>query len=422
MLSALRRWFRPSAKPAPPWRSARPEVVRLEDRVVPTLLGDFSPHINTTIALNQTEVSSATSQAGARVTVWTHQYTATNTDIRGQRHDRYGYKSGPEFRVASAASNESAPDVAIDSQGRVYVAYVLRTSRTLGDIRVARFSASGVFLGSTTVAATTKNEYDPSIAVAPVSGSFVVSYTIDASSNNQDVLAKVFSAAGTLTNSIAVATSLATDETESDVARSQVALGDTPFAVVYSANSRDVMLKRYTSTSALVDVLTGGVGIAQTSLFENQPSISANNQGDFGFAWQTLQNGKWNITARVMLAVGTLSVPVAVTVESGSYQNNFPSVALKNDRDLVVGYQSLSPTGNYLVYATELDFKRLTTSSTPFLARRATYYVANAGYAAGSTRPVMTIDAQGYYTIAYLVYGLSNDPLYGVHSRVGQLA
>ena len=81
----------------------------------------------------------------------------------------------------------------MDASGRFYVAYTREDAldETDDDVLVARFSASGVIQGITYVATSDKPEYDPSIACSRY-GTFVVTYTRDFSSTDQDVEADTY--------------------------------------------------------------------------------------------------------------------------------------------------------------------------------------------------------------------------------------
>ncbi len=411
MFSNLRRWLRKTSKPAVRPSHTRLAFDKLEDRVTPTVYAfpSYSPHINTATALDQFDVATASNQAGARVAVWTHQYSTNDLDIRGQRYNRLGTKIGGEFTIAGTSANETAADVAVDGQGWFYVAYVKQTTSTNKDIFVARYNSSGVYQGFTTVAASAKNEYDPSIAVSPSSGSFVVSYTLDFTSTDQDVQAKVYTFTGGLITSITVAATSASDETKSDVARAQSTGGNTAFAIVYAVNDRDVYLKRYSSASTYLGVNT----IAATTNFETNPSISANIYGTYGVAWQAFVGSDWDIYARHVFSSGSTSG--TALVQGASTQDTDPSIAIKNDADFVVGYQRRFGASLGYAYVTEMNYLGFSTPT-----HRATYllvYTAN-----NFTKPSLAIDSLGYYTIAYQVFGNFADSRYGVFGRLGYLA
>jgi hypothetical protein len=411
MLSALSRWFGKSPKPAVRPRQARLEVMNLEERLTPTVYAypSYAPHINTATALDQFDVATASNQAGTRVAVWTHQYSTTDLDIYAQRYNRLGTKIGAPIVVASASVNEFAADVAVDAQGWFYVAYTKQASSTNKDIYVARYNSSGVYQGFTTVAASTKNEYDPSISVSPQTGSFVVSYTLDFSSTDQDVQAKVYTYTGGLITSISVAATSASDETKSDVARSQYSSGNTPFAIAYAVNDRDVYVKRYSATGAYLGTTT----VANSTNFETNPSIAANIYGTYAVAWQAYVGTDWDIYARHVFNTGLTSG--SAVVQSATSQDTDPSIAIRNDADFVVGYQRRFGTGLGYAYVTEMNYQLYSAAT-----QRATYLLVYT--ATNFTKPSLAIDSLGYYTIAYQVYGNVADSRYGVFGRLGYLA
>lgn len=410
MLSALRRWLRKSPKPAVRSSHTRLEIVKLEDRVTPTLYASFAPHINTVTPLDQFDVATASSQTGIRVAVWTHQASGTNLDIRGQRYNRLGTPIGAEFTVAGSGLNEFAADVAIDAGNRFYVAYVRQTSALNRDVVVARYNSAGVFLGTTTVANTAKNEYDPSIAVSPSSSSFVVSYTVDFSPTNQDVQARIYTFTGTLVGVVPVAT-LSSNEAKSDVARIQSTGGSTGFAVAYAVNDQDVYLKRYNAAGGFLSAHA----IANSANFETNPSVSANAIGYYAVAWQAYV-GSWNIYASVVFpGVFSPVVSAPALVQGAATQNIDPSIGLKNDNDFVVAYRTSIAPRAYNVYVTEMNFANQLAATV-----RATYLVATNGFYRG--KPSLAIESIGYYTIAHDLYNMGGDPQFGIFGRLGYLA
>ncbi len=405
-------WFlRRSSKPAKRPNRTPLEIVRLEDRVTPTLYTGFAPHINTTTPLDQFDVASATSQAGMRVAVWTHQASATNLDIRGQRYTRLGAMIGPEFTVAGSALNETAADVAIDAGNRFYVAYVRQTTSTNRDVVVARYSSTGAFLGTTTVANSVKNEYDPSIAVSPSSSSFIVSYTLDFTPTNQDVQARIYTFSGTLVGVVPVAT-LLSNEAKSDVARVQSTGGSTAFAIVYAVNDQNVYLKRYNAAGGFLSAHA----IANSPSFETNPSVSANAIGNYAVAWQAYVGASWNIYASVVIpSIWGPVVSAPALVQGAATQNIDPSIGLKNDNDFVVAYRTAIAPRAYNVYVTEMNFANQFAATV-----RATYLVATNGFYRG--KPALAIESAGYYTIAHDLYNMGSDPQFGIFGRLGYLA
>lgn len=385
------------------------ELVKLEDRTTPALFGSVV-HLNTITPLNQYDVASASNPAGTRVAVWTHDATAANQDIHAQRYTRLGAKIGPEIKVAGTAVDETQADVAIDSAGRFYVVYVKQSTTTNRDILVARYSAAGAFLGTTAVAVSALNEYDPHISVSPGTGSFAISYTLQSGPTDQDVIAKMYTSAGALVHAIPVANSPLIDEANSDIARVQSPAGDTSFGVVYTINNRDIYGKGYDAAGMFLGVRA----VATTAAIETNPSISANSLGNYAVAWQAYVGGNWNVYALVINGGGGgASAPGLVLVSAANETD--PTVAIKNDNDFVVGYQTKSSSGGYYVYATEMNFLGLLAPT-----RRAVLFIAGPT-ATTITRPSVAIDATGYYTIAYALLNGPGDPGHGVFGRLGLL-
>src|SRR5690348_10188341 len=115
----LRRFFgsRRVQHPRPAPRRALPFLERLEDRLTPAGAGPET-HLNTDTALDQTDAASASTLATTgnvffHVTAWTHQVSATDTDIHARVFDSGGLHPAQDIVVASTTNPESEPAVAV---------------------------------------------------------------------------------------------------------------------------------------------------------------------------------------------------------------------------------------------------------------------------------------------------------------------
>src|SRR5216110_300316 len=111
----FRRFFgsRRVQRPRPAPRRALPFLKQLEDRLTPAGIG-AETHLNTATALDQTEAASAstlttTGNVFLHVTVWTHQVSATDTDIHARLFDSAGVAPAQDIVVANTAKPESEP-------------------------------------------------------------------------------------------------------------------------------------------------------------------------------------------------------------------------------------------------------------------------------------------------------------------------
>src|SRR5262245_43710906 len=127
----------------------------------------------------------------------------------------------------------------MDSRGNFVVAWTIDFTSTDKDVWAARFDSAGRRLGAPiAVGKYYKSEYDPDVAMA-ANGEFVITYTFQFSSSDTAVVAKKYSAAGTLTRTIDVA-STASAEAMASVAANP----DGRFAITYVFHN-DVYLQRY---------------------------------------------------------------------------------------------------------------------------------------------------------------------------------
>lgn len=313
-------------------RSARPNrrkltrqlrLEPLQKRELFAVLGGESL-VNSTTALDQSDAATAAAPDGRSVVVWTHQYSSSDTDIYAQRFDRSGNKVGGEIRVASSTRRENQPDVSMDSYGDFVVTWRDQITASNSDIKAQRFTAAGAPRGSViTVVATDKNEYAPSIASA-ASGDFVIAWTRDWSSSDQDVLARMFRDNGTaIAAPFAVADSGTFDEVYPDVARST----DGRFAISYQtdAGNGDVIVKRYSSTGRTVGTHSIATGSAQ----QWNPRIAMDNSGNTMVVWQEKVGNDFDIKARRIANNGGLGS--TMNVRNSFDHEIMPDVAMKRD-------------------------------------------------------------------------------------------
>jgi len=306
--------------------------------------------VNSTTALDQSDAATAAAPDGRSVVVWTHQYSSSDTDIYAQRFDRSGNKVGGEIRVATSSRRESQPDVSMDSVGDFVVTWRDHVTSSNSDIKAQRFSSAGALRGSViTVASSNKNEYSPSIASA-ANGDFVIAWTRDWTSSDQDVQARMFRDNGTaIAAAFTVAGSGTFDEFYPDVARSP----DGRFAISYQtdAGNGDVIVKRYSSTGTTV----GTHSIATGSAEQWNPRVSMDNSGNTMVVWQEKVGNDFDIKARRVASNGSLNNVINVR---GSFdQETMPDVAMKRDGSAFV-------VTHYNVNQRTTNATELTTSGT----------------------------------------------------------
>ena len=314
----------------------------LEDRLLLTL-SNFETHVNTNTANNQFESVTASNNSGESVVVWTTKFnsSATDTDIRAQRFDSSGRKVGAEIFVHTSSRPESSPSVAIDQFGDFVVVWVDQYNSSDKDIRAQRFYASGALRGSVIeVAQTNKNEFEPSVAIAN-NGDFVVSYTLQYSTNNFDVQAVRLSDSGKIQSSFAVSNSTSLNERSSKVTRTP----DGRFAIAYTAaaigsTNRDVKLVRFSPQGG---AFAPPLNIASGSNDQSEPSVSTDDNLNIVVSWREIVGNLEQIKASIVTNGGYIKPSLTIaSISSTGIAGGFelsPSVAFqRSGKTFVVVY------------------------------------------------------------------------------------
>jgi len=356
----------------------RPTLETLEGRQLLALGSEISALVNSTTRNAQFESVNASSSNGSSVAVWTDTYSSTDRDIRAQRFDAYGNKSGPEIVISNSSLDERTPAVAMDGFGNFVVAWQQR--QTNGDTNVVakRFNAAGAPLGSVVqVGAGTFREHDPSVAMDDY-GNFVVAYTRDTNNNNPDVFAKRYNFANQLVNVIDVAVS-STAEDNAKIAMTPDGRFNVVWEQTYSVNDHDIYMKRYAASGALL----GTNAIDVSTSFESRPSISMDDYGNAVVAWQRTTYGNADVLARRVNSSG--SVGGITTIAATSFWESSPSVALKRTGGAyVVAFTGDVAAGSHVLVAEVSAADHVTT------------------YDAGARMsPSVSFNGAGYYQITY---------------------
>lgn len=388
----------------------QPSVIQqLEPRELLTVFGN-EVVANSTRVLNQIDSATATTPDGRSVVVWVHLASPTNADIRAQLFDAQGAKDGPEVQVASSRKSELKPSVAMDALGNFVVSWqVLETTRVVDvvyygltkqrlpvpvfpppsdppprnviDVTAQRFDARGVPIGSLlTVANSNVDEFDPSVAMSAL-GAFVVSYTVQTSTTNQDIRARLFASNGSVQRDVVVASDPNRNEQHSTTARTP----DGRFVVAYDSTRRnavdsDVWLARFTAFGNLQS--TEAVSATSNS-DDERPAVSVDNNGNATVVWEHFRSTtNRDIYARTMKAIGASSS--ILTVSASLFDEDLPAVAMHpTDGTAVVAFVS----NNTRVRVAELS--------------RAGVVDQVADFAADSFAPSVSMQADGRYFVSY---------------------
>src|SRR5436305_142931 len=121
---SMSRGRHPVSSPRARDRKRRPSLESLEGRQLMSLGAEFIGPVNATTRNAQFESDNASSAGGASVVVWTDTFSSTDHDIRAQRYNSFGTKTGPEIVVSASGLDEGSPAVAMDGQGRFTVSWV----------------------------------------------------------------------------------------------------------------------------------------------------------------------------------------------------------------------------------------------------------------------------------------------------------
>ena len=336
---------RPAAQPLgldprPPARvrpAGRLRVEPLEDRLTPAGAGPET-HLNVTTALDQTEPATASTRAATgntflHVTAWTHQASATDTDIHARLFDSGGLGPAQDIVVANTAQPESEPAVAMDAAGNWVVVWTVTRPGGGRDLFGAQFDAAGNRRhgGNFAVATLAASDYEPDVAAAP-NGDFVVVFTRDRGPTNSDVVAKMYRDGRAVVRAITVAGS-AVAEHRPSVARNDNGL----FSVGYQVeqNGGDVHVRRYGAGGGLLQV----VKLATTAVEESFPDVAIDDDNNTLVAWQQRTGASFDVEVQMARANGTLGPLRGVATTAAD--ELFPSLALEMDggKDFAVAYQ-----------------------------------------------------------------------------------
>lgn len=292
-------------------------------------------------------------RGGNFVIAWTSALQDGSGDgVYAQLYAADGTKLGGEFRVNTTTANAQArSSVSMDREGAFVVAWESIGQEGPGPgIYFQRFAADGAKLGPETRANTftTDSQRLPQVAV-DADGDFVITW----SSNLQDgdgygAYARRFTAAGVaLGGEFRV-----NDVTAGKQMSSSVALDDDgDFAIAWESENVDgssdaVMLQLYDANGTPRGANRRANNT--TTSAQRNPSVAIDDDGDITVAWQSLlQDGSswgvygqrfaWNVTARAE------EMQFNVTTASGQFNAN---VGVDADGDFIVAWTSQSQDGS----------------------------------------------------------------------------
>jgi hypothetical protein len=306
---------------------------------------------------HQLEPSISSDRAGNFVVAWRDQRTG-DADIYAQRYNSNGAKIGVNWRVnddgGTAAQYE--PVVAMNEGGSFAVAW---EDRRDGDYNIyaQRYDADGnPVAGNFEVNddAGSDGQRAPALDIL-FDGTTVLVWEDDRNGSN-DVYAQRFTGDG-----VPIGPNMKVNEDGADIYGYDPAVsfdGDGGFVVAWEDGRNDdgdVYAQRYASDGMAV----GGnfrVNDDATTVYQAEPSVSANANGEFVIAWTDRREGDEDIYAQRYENDGApLNVNFRVTSTSEKTQWS-PNVALRDDRIYMAWVDSRAGGSGYDIWANVLTF------------------------------------------------------------------
>jgi len=299
---------------------------------------------------------------GDFVVVWQSDFQLNAGDIYAQRYNANGSKAGGEFLVNSYTSNhQKAPSVAMDADGDFVVSWHGAGTGDANGVYAQRFNASGTKVGSEILVNTyTSGNQENSSVAMDADGDFVVSWQ-DAGQDGDGfgIYIQRFTAAGTPVGSEGLVNSGYTTGAQKNPSVAMDDDGD--FVVVWqdgasAVDGKDgdgygVYMQRYNASGTKA----GGERLVHntyTTGDQLNPSVAMDADGDFVVSWQGRGGGGdlSGVYAQRYNANGNKSGgAVLVNTDTGDVQAS-PAVAMDDDGDTVVSWESKYAIGNRNVY------------------------------------------------------------------------
>jgi hypothetical protein len=416
---------RPAARRA---RGHRLGLEALEPRLALSLGAPFQ--VNTT-PHDADQSANASSANGQSVVVWRDAYSSTDHDIRAQLYDSGGHKLGLEIVVDYSSADENDPKVAMDNSGNFVVTWDRTYSGGNIDVLARRYSNTGAPLGVIFPVASNpaKNEYQPDVA-SDAAGNFVIAYTLDFSPSDQDVMAQRYFANGTPNGGLISVANSTHNEFQPSVASAPDGRFDIAYTYFYGYDSSvynyfnqnpddDVYLNRYSAAGNLL----GQTTIAHSTRDEYSPSVSVDNNGNAVVAYSaTLSAGgdvfenyfqSDDVEVRRVTNTGALGGVVSIVPGSGGESFDNPSVALNRTTGaFVVAYDD---TLDDLIPTWQARVSEVSAANTVL----ATYTVADANPFFDG--PAVSIDGNSNYMLTYTSYS-SQANLNHIAGRFGHVS
>lgn len=323
--------------------------------------------VNSLAAANQRYSTVAIDPDGDFVITWSALANDTdNLGVYARRYNAAGVPQGEEFLVSPENTSFQRLSVAaLDADGNLLIAWseldAAGGENAASNIRARLFNYEGVALGpSFQVNTTTANQQRQASVARNEQGQFVIVWrSREQDGDNDGVFARVYASDGTpLTGELQINQAFRGQQIHATVAMDPSGsfvvawynqlLGDDSGAIV----PREVYARRFAATGAPL----GNEFRVNTTTAGDQrfPSIAIDQDGDFVIAWSSFSQdtSDWGIYAQAFDASGAMVGDEFLVNTTVANRQIYPAVAMDDEGDFVVAWQSLSQDGDgYGVYA-----------------------------------------------------------------------
>jgi len=377
--------------------------------------------VNTYTTSGQQSCRTAMDSDGDFVITWSSGQDGSGYGVYAQRYNAAGAAQGAEFQVNTYTTNQQRfPSIAMDSDGDFVITWQsLIQGGSYNGVYAQRYNAAGAAQGVEFQVNTYTNGQDqPSVAVDS-DGDFVITWQ-DVSGQDGDafgIYAQRYNASGMVQGAeFQVNTYTTNPQRFPSIAMDS----DGDFVISWESGSQDevgydgfgVYAQRYNAA-----------GVAQGAEFQvntyttgdqRRSSIAMDNDGDFVIAWMSYyQDGSvYGIYAQRYNAAGVVQgAEFKVNTYTTNYQK-FPSIAMDNDGDFVIAWQSTGQDGSgYGVYAQRYNAAGVA---------QGTEFQVNSYTTSGQPVPSIAMDNDGDFVIAWWSYTQDGDG-YGIYAQRYQI-
>lgn len=294
---------------------------------------------------------------GSYVVAFGYQDTPTDSDIYFQRYGSDGARLGSHTIVARTGFNETNPGVAVAPDGRFVVVYQTNISG-VESIRAQLYNADGSSRSSEIfVSNAVDDQTDPSVTIAN-NGDFVVTWQDD-DQTDTDVIYRRYNADGTPKDADIT---LGAGDSTASYADPTIAVepvsGD--FVIVarkiFAAGNREIVYFRLADDGTIQQAETDVVGNNLNSY--NLGNVAINDDSEFLITWLNSDSGA--VLGRAFNSSGPLAGVVVLQNDTSSTSSRGLIAANDTDDTWIIAYQNNAEPGiDYQVRTTDLTSVQL---------------------------------------------------------------